>query len=444
MADSSPESPRNNWFLRIFFGNAPPLAPELRRVLRLVALGMVFENYDIGLVNSALPQIADDLAISTQDTGFFLGAIRLGGFLTILMVPFADRLGRRRVFLASLIGMSLGTFATAFVQTPEQFVAVQLITRAFMLAGAALAVVILVEEFPAELRGGALGLLLMIGGLGYGLGAALYGSVDALPHGWRDLYAFGVLPLVLLPFLRRSLTETRRYTAHQESHGNDAAAGFRGWVEPVIALVRGRPVRTAAIGLAGFFSSMGGIVFFQYTSYFIQNVHGWRPEQYAVVVLVGGLIGVSGNVLGGRGSDHWGRKRVGALCLASAPLWSALFYLGPSSTLVPAWGMYVLFISAGDLIVRALASELFPTSHRGTASGWLVLVQTCGWTTGLFLVGVGTDGIEDLGPAVFAVSLATLVAAACLLLLPETRRLELEVISGEEEHGAADSPGGTA
>ena len=142
MADSSPDPPRNNWFLRIFFGNAPPLAPELRRVLRLVALGMVFENYDIGLVNSALPQIADDLAISTQDTGFFLGAIRLGGFLTILMVPFADRLGRRRVFLASLIGMSLGTFATAFVQTPEQFVAVQLITRAFMLAGAALAVVI--------------------------------------------------------------------------------------------------------------------------------------------------------------------------------------------------------------------------------------------------------------------------------------------------------------
>jgi MFS family permease len=441
MADSSPEPARNNWFLRIFFGNAPPLAPELRRVLRLVALGMAFENYDIGLVNAALPQIAEDLAISAHDSGFFLGAIRLGGFLTILMIPLADRVGRRRVFLAALIGMSLGTFSTAFVQTPEQFVVVQLITRAFMLTGAALAVVILIEEFPAELRGGALGLLLLIGGLGYGFGAALYGSVDRLPHGWRDLYAFGALPLILLPFLRRALPETRRFLAHQEGRGEDAARGFRGWLEPVIELVRGRPVRTAAIGLAGFFSAMGSIVFFQYTSYFIQNVHGWQPQQYAVLVLAGGMIGVSGNVLGGRGSDHWGRKRVGALCLVGAPLGSALFYLGPSSILIPAWGLYVLFMSSADLIIRALASELFPTSHRGTSSGWLVLVQTLGWTTGLVLVGVATDGISDLGPAVFAVSLTTILAAACLLVLPETRRLELEVISGEERPETPDASG---
>jgi len=440
MADASPGPARNNWFLRIFFGGAPRLTPELQRVLRLVALGMMFENYDIGLVNAALPQIAHDLSISARETGLFLGVIRMGGFGTILMIPFADLLGRRRVFLAALIGMSVGTFLTAFAQTPVQFMAAQLITRAFMLTGAALAVVIVIEEFPAELRGGALGLLLMIGGLGYGLGAALYGGIDLFPHGWRDLYGLGVLPLVVLPLLRRALTETRRFTAHRESLGDDLVGGLRGWVEPVIALVRGRPLRTAAIGLAGFFSSMGGIVFFQYTSYFIQNVHGWKPEQYAVVVLLGGLIGVSGNVLGGRGSDHWGRKRVGALCLASAPLWSALFYLGPSSTLIPAWGLYVLFMSAGDLIVRALASELFPTSHRGTSSGWLVLVQTLGWTTGLLLVGFGTEALEDLGPAVFAVSLATVLAALCLLVLPETGRLELEVASGER----AAPPGGAA
>ena len=46
---------------------------------------------------------------------------------------------------------------------------------------------------------------------------------------------------------------------------------------------------------------MGGIAFFQYTSWFVRNVHGWAPGHYSLLVLGGGLIGVLGNVVGGRG-----------------------------------------------------------------------------------------------------------------------------------------------
>jgi MFS family permease len=96
--------------------------------------------------------------------------------------------------------------------------------------------------------------------------------------------------------------------------------------------------------------------------------------------------------------------------------------------------MAVLCHSAGEVIVRALATELFPTSHRGAASGWLIAVQTLGWTLGLFLVGLVADSMEELTRIITFLSLASLAAALCVSLLPETGRRELEAISAEDAH----------
>ena len=419
------EERTNPRFLAPFFGRRPALPKDARRTLLLVSLALFFENYDLGLVNSALPQIADGLGIPAEDTGFYLSMIRLGGIGAFLLIPFADRLGRRRTFLLCLAGMSVGTFATALSQTPLQFAACQMVSRAFLLTAAALAVVMLVEELPAELRGGGIGLLDVLGGLGFGFGAGLYAAVDLLPFGWRALYAFGVVPVFLLPFYRRALRETRRFEAEQRSPAEAAAPG---WLRPLAELARTHPGRAAVIGLAGAFSAMGGIAFFQYTSWFVRTVHGWEPGQYSLLVLGGGLIGVLGNVVGGRGSDRFGRRHVGFTGLLLLPLFVALFCLGPSQTLVVAWGLVVLCSSAAGIVLRALATELFPTSHRATAGGWLVLVETIGWSLGLLLVGVFADSPEDLPRLVALLALASLPAAGFLLLVPETRRRELEEI----------------
>ena len=47
--------------------------------------------------------------MSPEDSPFYLSAIRLGGIGAFFLLPFADRLGRRRIFMASFIGMSLAT-----------------------------------------------------------------------------------------------------------------------------------------------------------------------------------------------------------------------------------------------------------------------------------------------------------------------------------------------
>ena len=88
-------------------GDAPIRARALRMLL-LVSVGMYFENYDVALLNAALPQVARDLGFGAQESAYLLAFIRLGGVGTFFLVPFADRWGRRRTFLAAMIGMGAG------------------------------------------------------------------------------------------------------------------------------------------------------------------------------------------------------------------------------------------------------------------------------------------------------------------------------------------------
>jgi putative MFS transporter len=428
-AEASGAAPaRNPWYLVPFFGREPALSRELRGLIGLVSLGTAFEQYDVGLLNAALPQIAHDLGIAPADTGYLFGAIRLGGIGTVLLLPFADRAGRRRLFLMSLVGMSVGECATGFAPNALAFCVLQLLTRIFMLAVFALAIVILVEELPADRRGAGLGLLTVLAGMGYGLAAGLYAAVDLIPGGWRSLYAMGIAPALLLPMFRRRLLETRRFAEQIGASPERAPDGLAGWAGPLLELMRQRPGRAAAVGLAAGLGAVGSVSFFQYTSLFVQQTHAWAPGQYSLLVLAGGLIGISGGVLGGRLSDRLGRRAIGLGALVFAPAGVALFYQGPAATLVPAWGLAVFSFSAGDVMVRAMAGELFGTSHRSTSLGWFMLVQTLGWTAGLVLVGVLTQALGDLPRAVTLASFVCVVAGLCLLALPDSHRRELEAI----------------
>ena len=84
------------------------------------------------------------------------------------------------------------------------FGAGQTVTRTFLVACTACAVVIIAEEIPAKNRGWGIGILGALGSLGFGLGALLYARLDLLPFGWRTMYLVGGVPLLLL-WLRSKL-----------------------------------------------------------------------------------------------------------------------------------------------------------------------------------------------------------------------------------------------
>jgi MFS transporter, putative metabolite:H+ symporter len=430
--DASPAKRRRNpWWIPPFLGRVPDVEDRHLQVLGFVALGLFFESFDLSLLSNALKHISEGLDIDPQrELAFYLGAVRIGGLLAFLLLPLADRVGRRRIYLVSLIGMSVFTLATAFAQTPGQLVMLQMAGRVFIATLSAVGVVMLAEELPAQHRGWGIGMLGALSACGHGAGAALFAAVDVLPGGWRALYVVGALPLVFLPFFRRTIQETARFTEHRAS-GAAESGGALTMLRSLARLARSNPRRAALVGTAGMLQALGAISVFQFASLFVQTEHGWAPWQLTVMVLGAGALGIIGNVVAGRLGDSVGRRIVGAAAFFLFPIAAIGFYNGPGWALPLCFVAIVFASSAGEVIVRAFSTELFPTSQRGASAGWLTLLQTIGWIAGLWLVGAGTWLDVPLPRMISVVALGVAGAGLLLLLLPETRARELEELSTE-------------
>jgi putative MFS transporter len=415
----------------------PDLEPAELRTLGLVSLALYFEQYDFSMLTSAWAHITASLGIPESQFGTDLMMIRLGALPALGIAAFADRIGRRRLFLVSLVASSVGTLLTAFSRTPFQFVALQMATRAFMTAGTAVAFVILTEEVPAQHRGWAIGMLGALGSCGIGFGAALFAAVDVLPFGWRTLYGVGVIPLLLLPRFRRGVRETARFERMEAARRGEGAlpARRRGTsltaaLATAVHLAREHPRRLAIVAGVAFLSTAGAVSVFQFTSFFTRTVHGWAPWQYSVMVFVGGGIGIIGNIVAGRMGDRFGRRLIGAVTMGAFPVFAAVFYNGPGWSLAPSWIAFVFCVSASNTVQRAFASELFPTAKRGTASGVNALCETLGAASGLGLLALGTQAPGNVARMTTLLSLSLVASGLLVVLLPETRQRELEAISG--------------
>ena len=70
---------------------APALTPRQHRVLWLVSLASLFDQYDRSLISLALPQIQAGLSIPESDVGFLLSFIRFGSLPALFPLRIPDR-----------------------------------------------------------------------------------------------------------------------------------------------------------------------------------------------------------------------------------------------------------------------------------------------------------------------------------------------------------------
>jgi MFS family permease len=424
---------RNPWWIPPFLGRVPPeITPAQLRLVGVIALALLFENYDLSMLGSAIKYIREDFGLPQSEVGRLTAWVRLGAVPAIFVIPFIDRLGRRRVFLTAVVGMSVGTLATAFVQDAWQFVAVQMVSRTFLITASATAFVIVSEELPAARRGWGVGMLGALGAFGFGLGAALFAAIESLPFGWRFLYAVGVVPLLLVPRFRREVRETDRFTRAQ-SAASDGAHGAGSWLTPVLGIVRDHPGRALGVALVGALAAGGHASGFQLMGDYLLTNRGWEPWEYSTLFILGGLFGIVGNPAAGRFGDRYGRRVVGFAALAVFPLFMFAFYRGAGWLIPAAWIPAVFALSGGNTVIRAISTELFPTSSRGTATGWLMLVETGGAALALATLTRLTPAGESVAPVVTLLTTLTLGAAVVVMLLPETANRELEQISEERK-----------
>jgi len=417
------------------------LTPRQRKILGLLGVAEYFDNYDSALISIALKQIQEGLSIAESEIGAVAGTIRLGMLASFAVTLLADRIGRRRLLLATVVGFSFFTFLSAFARTPAEFVLAQIIARAFIGAEIMLAAVVIIEELSARDRGWGIGLLGALGALGHGGAALGFGFIDVLPFGWRMLYLLGALPMLVFAWLRRNLPETERFEQHRAARGE--ASGLRETFRPMTQLFTSYPRRLLILSLFVFSFDLVHWTVFGFLSKTMQEVHGFDSAAVAMIVLIGGGIGILGNFvaaeLGGR--FGWRPVILGMLMLHASSAYS--FYNGTTSVAVAAW-IGIMFTATGTgVILKALGSELFPTSYRSTAAGMRLTVATLGGFTGYQLESLlypaalesiaGVPGAEQLAHTVAITWLLPLLVIPALLviLIPETAGRELEDISPE-------------
>lgn len=187
---------------------SPPAAPS--RVLLVVSAAVFLASLDLFIVNIAFPDIARSFEGTTVgDLSWVLNGFAI--VFAALLVPagrIADRVGRRRVFLAGLAVFTLGSALCAVAWSVGALVGFRVVQAigAAMIFPTSLA--LLIDAFPPERRAAAIGAWAGVGGVAAALGPPIGGLLVELS--WHWVFVVNV-PVGVLAVLgaRRVLRESR-------------------------------------------------------------------------------------------------------------------------------------------------------------------------------------------------------------------------------------------
>ncbi len=411
-----------------------PPAGYLRVLFALLMSATVFEGYDITIFHLCTPDIAHSFAIGDAAVGTIATLVRFGGILSFVLVASADLYGRKPIIWIAVLLYAAFTMMTALSRGMIEFTIFQSAAQMFLATEFAVAVTIVSEEFPDQVRGRAIAGLLTVAFLGVAFAAVAYAYVAPSRWGWRGMYLIGVAPLVLAFVVRRWLRETMRYQAiefeRQERGGvkSGVAAQLRDFAREIAGPYRGRLVVVALLWNA--IGVIGGptITFF---SLFARQVHHWSAAQVSIAIVLAYLMGSAGSLLSGFAMDRIGRRMTTAIFFVCSGAAMAFMFQAPNFRSLMAGIIATMFsYQAARTAASALSTELFPTEIR--AAGYSLAVQVLGqlgWALSPFLVGRLSIHLGLAGAAsIFAVG-PVLGAILVFGWIPETRGRSLEEIS---------------
>jgi MFS transporter, putative metabolite:H+ symporter len=374
-----------------------PFSQWHRHFFILAFCGIAFDAADFALFGAALPPVAREFGLGPAQAGLLATVGLVGAFLGALFWgTLSDYIGRRTAFQATV-----GLFAvfTGLVAVSWNVLSLGLFRflSNFGLGGEVPVTLTLSSEFsPGRIRGGMAGNIMAAFPVGLVIAAAL--SLLIIPNwGWRALFVVGVVPAVLLFFVRRYMPESVRYLLtkgrvaeaektvdeiERQAIGRtltqaeiDALPNLRPevGVETKVTvfelLAPGRAKNTLLLWVVsfGFLWSSNGILFMLPT---ILQQRGIPLTQAITFMLVQAITAMFGYSACGFLVDKYGRRPVlflyyfiGAFC----HLWFAM----ASGTWLYFAAAAVGWVNPGVYGATGIyVSELHPTHLRATAVGW--------------------------------------------------------------------------
>jgi AAHS family benzoate transporter-like MFS transporter len=407
-------------------------------VLAWCAIIIICDGYDLAVAGIALPSIMKSMGVTAQNAGFMVSSALFGMmFGAIFLGTIADRIGRSRAIAICLALFSVFTAAAGLATDPYVFSAMRFLAG-LGIGGVMPNVVAQMTEYsPRKIRATMVTLMFS----GYAVGgmlAAILGKGLIESYGWSSVFLAAGIPVVLIPFILKSLPESMPFLVRQgrtaelkdilarmepsyQPHGDDhfaVAAHDR---------AEGAPIGKLFHDGRGFSTVMFWIAFFM-CLFMVYALSSWLAKLMAgagyslgsalTFVLVLNFGAVIGAVGGGWLADRFHIKYVlvGMYSLAAVSI-TLLGYPVATPVLFVLVGLAGASTIGTQIVTYAYAGQFYPTAVRSTGIGWASGVGRSGAILAPIVIGTLVGMALPLQQNFMAIAVPAVIAAVSVALI---------------------------
>ncbi|MFJ5767395.1 MFS transporter [Lysinibacillus sp. NPDC093210] len=391
------------------------------KLLGVAGVGWLFDAMDVGILSFVITALAVDWDLTKSQMGW-IGSINSIGMAVgaLAFGIFADKVGRKQVFMWTLILFSVASGISAFTTTLVAFMALRFLVGMGLGGELPVASTLVSESVEAKERGRVVVLLESFWAAGW-LIAALISYFVIPTWGWRVALLLTAIPAVYAIYLRWHLPDSPQFTAKAESKKRSVFLNIREvWSK--------KYARSTLMLWVLWFT-----VVFSYYGMFL-----WLPSVMVgkgfdmitsfKYVLIMTLAQLPGYFTAAWFIEKFGRKFVLVSYLIGTAVSAFIFGNADTMAVLLISGMFLSFFNLGAWgALYAYTPEQYPAVIRGTGAGMAAAVGRIGGIFGPLLVGSLLTAGYDIG-FIFAIFCGAIIIGVIgvIFLGTETKQIELE------------------
>lgn len=389
-----------------------------RKLLGIAGLGWLFDAMDVGMLSFVIVALQKDWGLSTQEMGW-IGSINSIGMAVGALVfgVLSDKIGRKSVFIITLLLFSIGSGLTALTTTLTMFLVLRFLIGMGLGGELPVASTLVSESVEAHERGKIVVLLESFWAGGW-LIAALISYFVIPKYGWEVAMVLSAVPALYALYLRWNLPDSPRFQKVEKRPSI---------IENIKSVWSGK-YRKATIMLW----ILWFCVVFSYYGMFlwlpsVMVMKGFSLIKSFQYVLIMTLAQLPGYFTAAWFIERLGRKFVLVTYLIGTACSAYVFGIADSLTALIVAGMLLSFFNLGAWgALYAYTPEQYPTVIRGTGAGMAAAFGRIGGILGPLLVGYLVASQTSLS-LIFTIFCASILigALAVIILGKETKQQEL-------------------